>query len=94
MNKPEKLKAKEKSLSNKDRRLKELQKKLCSKEINLSGAIYRTEYSKVFISQLMNKIKELGSSNRFLKMKMLAVPETAVNCQTLHDEVGQQKICS
>ena len=69
------LKAKEKNLASKGIRLRELQKKLNVKEINLGDTVDRVEYSKVFISQLENKIKELQSSNRLLRLKVLSSPE-------------------
>ena len=49
------LKAKEKNLASKDRRIRELQKKLNVKEINLGDTVDSVEYSKAFISQVEKK---------------------------------------
>ena len=68
--------AKEKRLASKDRRLRELQKKFSLKEIDLGDTVDRMEYSKVFITQLENKIKELESSNRILKLRVLSATES------------------
>ena len=62
--KEDELRAKEKTLTSKERRLRDLQKKLNSKEINLGDTLDRIEYSKAFISQMENKIKELETSNK------------------------------
>ena len=56
---------------------RDLQKKLNSKEIYLGDTLDRVEYSKAFISQMENKIKELEASNRLLRLKVLSIPETS-----------------
>ena len=70
------VRAKEKALANKERRLKDLQKKLNTKEINLGDTLDRVDYSKAFISQMESKIKELENSSRLLRLKVLSVPES------------------
>ena len=84
------LKEKEKLLAAKERRLKDLQKKLSSKEISLNDTVDRMEYSKVFISQLESKIKELQSSNRLYKLKLLSSHESA-DCTDSHGAGNQSE---
>ena len=69
------LNSKQKTLSNKEKRLKELKKKLNNKEISLSDQIDQNNFSKAYIVSMENKIKELESSNRLLKLKLLSVPD-------------------
>ena len=69
------LKSKEKSLSNEERRLKELEKKLNNKEISLSDQLDQNEFSKTYIVSMENKVKELESANRLLRLQLLSVPD-------------------
>lgn len=47
------------------------------------------EYSKVFISQLESKVKELQNSNRLYKLKLLSTQES-VDSTAHHDGAGNQ----
>ena len=83
------LKEKEKLLVANEKRLKDLQKKLSSKEISLNDTFDHMEYSKVLISQLESKIKELQSSNRLYKLKLLSSHEYA-DCTDSQGGSGNQ----
>ena len=62
------LKSKEKMLNNREKKLKDLEKKLHLKEISLSDQIQQNDFSKAYIVTMENKVKELESSNRLMKL--------------------------
>ena len=60
------LKSKEKLLFTKERKLKEMVKKLHMTEISTSDQLDQNEYSKTYILTMEHKLKELESTNRLL----------------------------
>ena len=73
------VKSKEKLLNTRDRKLKELEKKLHLKEISLSDQIQQNDFSKAYIVTMENKVKELESSNRLMKMKLLSQMDAIID---------------
>ena len=70
------LKSKEKLLFTKERKLKEMEKKLHMTEISMSDQLDQNEYSKTYILTMEHGLKELESTNGLLKMKMLHQKKT------------------
>ena len=73
------LKSKEKLLNNREKKLKDLEKKLHLKEISLSDQIQQNDFSKAYIVTMENKVKELESSNRLMKMKLLSQMDAGID---------------
>ena len=71
------LKSKEKTLNARERKLKDIEKKLHLKEIGLTDQIDQSEYAKAYIVTMENKVKELENSNRLLKMKVITQAEAS-----------------
>ena len=65
------LKPKEKTLNAREKKLKDIEKKLHLKEIGLTDQIDQSEYAKAYIVTVENKVIELANSNRLLKMKII-----------------------
>ena len=76
------VKSKEKLLNTRERKLKELEKKLHLKEISLSDQIQQNDFSKAYIVTMENKVKELESSNRLMKMKLLSQMDASIDVPT------------
>ena len=75
------LKSKEKSFKQKERKRKDAEKKLHLKEISLADQIDQNEHPKAYILTMENKLKELETSNRLLRMKMLSQIDLDENCE-------------
>ena len=79
------VKSKEKILNSREKKLKELEKKLHIKEISLSDQVQQNDFSKAYIVTMENKVKELESSNRLMKMKLLSQADASIDLPTPRD---------
>ena len=79
------VKSKEKILNPREKKLKELEKKLHIKEISLSVQVQQNDFSKAYIVTMENKVKELESSNRLMKMKLQSQADASIDLPTPRD---------
>ena len=65
----------EKSLALKEKRLKDMEKKITNREISLGDKMDQNEFSKAHVVSMENRLKELQYTNRLLRLKLLAVAD-------------------
>ena len=88
------VKSKEKILNSREKKLKELEKKLHIKEISLSDQVQQNDFSKAYIVTMENKVKELESSNRLMKMKLLSQADAIIDLPTPRDTSSNNHVQS
>ncbi|MEW8548402.1 MAG: hypothetical protein AB2693_33275 [Candidatus Thiodiazotropha sp.] len=83
------IKSKEKVLANKEKRLKDLERKVTNREISLGDKLDQNDFSKAYIVSMENKLKELESSNRLLRLKLLAVSDDNIQDPKVRTQTDQ-----